>query len=269
MGEVKTMIIKIFKKPNLLRSITLNHYITRRMASINPERIPKLTPTEDAPSLWDYRKEYIPGQLGEKDMSQNPFDQFKAWFDKANEVEKFCEPNTMAISTATASGVPSVRYVLLKGVDTSGFTFFTHYESRKGQNLEENPNIAALFYWPLTHRQIRLEGTVEKLSDKENDDYFHSRPVGSQISAWASPQSQKIPSKDPLLEKMSSMQKKVETEGVEVPRPNWGGYRIIPKTFEFWQGQQSRDTPQGWDMHNRFMYRRTATGGWAIEMIAT
>jgi pyridoxamine 5'-phosphate oxidase len=200
-------------------------------------------------------------------MVASPFDQFKGWYDRANELEKFCEPTAMAITTATAGGIPSVRYVLLKGVDTSGFVFFTHYESSKGQNLLENPNIAALFYWPLTNRQVRIEGQVQKMTDAENDQYFHSRPVGSQISAWASPQSQVIPDKAVLLDKMKTMEKKVETEGVEVPRPNWGGFRIIPKHFEFWQGHQQGRDQGGWQFHNRFQYNLTPTGDWTIEMV--
>jgi pyridoxamine 5'-phosphate oxidase len=198
----------------------------------------------------------------------DPFEQFKGWYARANELEKFCEPNTMAISTVSAGMLPSVRYVLLKGVDTSGFIFYTHYESMKGQELSKNPSIAALFYWPLTNRQVRIEGIAQKMTDAENDEYFHSRPVGSQISAWASPQSQVIPDKGVLYDKMKTMEKQVEAEGLEVPRPNWGGFRIIPKNFEFWQGHQQGQDDQGWQYHNRYQYSMTPTGDWTIQMVS-
>jgi len=168
----------------------------------------------------------------------------------------------MAISTCTLDGMPSIRYVLLKEVDETGFVFFSNYESRKGQELAANPNISACFYWPLCHRQVRIEGRAERIAPGASDAYFKSRPIDSQISGMVSPQSQVLNSKDDLLKKIDEAKEKVKVEGEQsVQRPDsWGGYRIVPKYFEFWQGQQSR-------FHDRFVYEKEGNG-WNVSMLA-
>jgi len=168
----------------------------------------------------------------------------------------------MAISTCTLDGLPSIRYVLLKGVDESGFIFYTNYESRKGQELAANPNISACFYWPLCHRQVRIEGRAEKLPPSTSDAYFKSRPIDSQISGMVSPQSQILDTKEDLLKKIDEAKERVKLEGEQaIQRPDsWGGYRIIPRYFEFWQGQKSR-------FHDRFAYTKGGEG-WDVQMLA-
>jgi len=216
-------------------------------------------------NLNDFRIEYNHGVLEQKDFVACPFAQFKDWFERASELEKYSEPNAMCISTATPEGMPSVRYVLLKELDEKGFVFFSHYSSKKGQQMELNPKVAILFYWPMTHRQVRVEGTVEKISAEASDAYFKSRPIGSQISGMVSPQSQVLEGndKEKLKEDIEHWKKRVEVEGEEiVKRPeNWGGYRVIPNWFEFWQGQRSR-------FHDRFTYVPKEQGGWEIQMLA-
>lgn len=216
-------------------------------------------------NLNEHRIEYNTGVLNMDDFKECPFAQFKDWFERATELEKFSESNAMAISTSTPDGHPSLRYVLLKEVDAKGFVFFSHYDSKKGQQIESNPNVAALFYWPMTHRQVRVEGIVEKIPEAESDLYFKSRPIGSQISGMVSPQSHVLENnkKDTLKAEIESWKERVEKEGEQIiQRPkNWGGYRIIPKWFEFWQGQRSR-------FHDRFEYVPNNQGGWKIQMLA-
>lgn len=170
------------------------------------------------------------------------------------------QPFSVTLATATRAGRPSARVVLLRGRDTRGFVFFTNYESRKGRDLSENPFAALDFYWPELDRQIRIEGAVEKSTEAESDAYFHSRPRGSQISACASDQSKAIDSRDALEGRVEHLEKKYE--GKVIPRPAfWGGYRLIPNLFEFWQEGPFR-------LHDRFEYRPAPSGGWMITRLS-
>nr|XP_022903068.1 pyridoxine/pyridoxamine 5'-phosphate oxidase-like isoform X1 [Onthophagus taurus] len=177
-----------------------------------------------------------------------PYAIFEKWLTEAKEDKRIIEPNSMCVATATKSGIPSARYILCKGYDKTGFIFFTHYTSRKGQELEENPNAALTFYWPPIHRSIRVEGKVEKLSSEIADEYFKTRPYDSQIGALCSDQSKPIEGRHVLFEREIELKQKYG-EG-QVPRPEqWGGYKVIPKCIEFWQGQSDR-------IHDRIRFRK-------------
>lgn len=203
-------------------------------------------------------KEYPSKKIDEKDADPNPIKQFEKWFQQALNVN-LKEPNAMTLATAAKSGKPSARLVLLKSFDEAGFVFFTNYESRKGIELAENPVAALVFWWHQFGRQIRIEGSVKKISVKESEDYFHSRPFDSQISAWASAQSRRVEGRETLEETYNQLKK--EYEGKIVPRPPyWGGYRLIPDTFEFWQGWANR-------LHDRILYTKIESG-WKIERLA-
>jgi len=208
--------------------------------------------------LSDLRKSYIKGSLSEEDVQKNPIDQFNIWFDQARHAE-LPEPNAMTVASVDADGKPSARVVLIKEVNHKGFVFFTNYESRKGKALTHNPQAALLFFWPELERQIRIEGSVEKLSDEESDEYFHSRPLDSRIGAWASPQSQVISGRSVLVAKAAEYALKF---ALNPPRPpHWGGFRVKPQALEFWQGRPSR-------LHDRIRYTQQAYGIWKIERLA-
>jgi pyridoxamine 5'-phosphate oxidase len=208
--------------------------------------------------LADLRKSYIKGSLSEEDVQKNPIDQFNIWFDQARHAE-LPEPNAMTVASVDENGKPSARVVLIKEVDHKGFVFFTNYESRKGKALTHNPQAALLFFWPELERQIRIEGNVEKLSDEESDEYFHSRPLDSRIGAWASPQSQVISGRSVLVAKAAEYALKF---ALNPPRPpHWGGFRVKPQALEFWQGRPSR-------LHDRIRYTQQAYGIWKIERLA-
>lgn len=196
--------------------------------------------------LTDFRNDYNLYQLSKSDVSKNPFVQFKFWFDLVKKAN-ITEPNAMTIATATKNGIPSARMVLLKGVDETGFTFFTNYESRKGKELLENPFASLLFWWKEFERQIRIEGKIEKISRKDSEEYFNLRPLKSRYGALSSNQSEVIENREILEKRFLDLEKQF---GDNPPMPeNWGGYKLIPIKFEFWQGRQDR-------LHDRICYEK-------------
>lgn len=197
--------------------------------------------------------------LKEDDLDPDPLVLFRRWFDAATAAGAF-EPEAVALATATPDGRPSARMVLAKGVDERGFAFYTNYGSRKGEELEANPRAALLFHWPTLGRQVRVEGPVERLPREESERYAMGRSRDSQVSALASPQSRPVPSREWLEDRVAELAR--EHEGRELPvRDDWGGYRLIPHTWEFWQHRPNR-------LHDRFRYVSDPGGGWRIERLA-
>jgi pyridoxamine 5'-phosphate oxidase len=197
-------------------------------------------------------------ELTRSNLAEDPLEQFRRWFADARESE-LAAPEAMALATATPSGAPSVRMVLLKGADESGFTFYTGYASRKAGELDANPYAALLFHWAPLGRQVRIEGVVERVPPEESDAYFATRPRGAQLAASASRQSSVLESRDELDGRVSELARAYE--GRDVPRPDhWGGYRLVPEAYEFWQHRDDR-------MHDRFRYERDA-GGWTRQRLS-
>ena len=210
-------------------------------------------------NLANMREDYSLQSLDVADVLKNPFDQFQRWLDEAIKSE-IPEPNAMTLATVNKSGFPSARAILLKGLEKDGFVFYTNYESRKGQEMKENPNVALVFCWLELQRQIRIEGIASKITKKQSQEYFQSRPPGSQMGAWASPQSEVIGSRQELASYFHSVEKRFE--GAEqLPLPKfWGGYKVKPVSIEFWQGRSSR-------LHDRIRYRKVKRS-WEIERLA-
>ncbi len=204
--------------------------------------------------LHDSRKDYIKGTLDENTVDDSPFVQFRNWYEDAKSAG-VPEPNAMTLATATKDGRPSARIVLLKEMDERGFMFATNYESRKGEEISENPNVALLFFWGEAERQVRIEGTIEKVSTEESNLYFQSRPRESRIGAWASRQSEIAEGREEIEQSYRDMEDNFKEE-VPLP-PFWGGYRVLPIYFEFWQGRASR-------LHDRVIYTINEEEEWDI-----
>ncbi|MGI8811040.1 MAG: pyridoxamine 5'-phosphate oxidase [Pyrinomonadaceae bacterium] len=212
----------------------------------------------DPKELADVRRNYSKSELSESGVSADPFEQFSTWMENTLS-SGILEPNAMVLSTADAECRPSSRVVLLKGFDQSGFVFFTNYESRKGRELAANPHAAILFFWPELERQINISGTVDRVSREGSETYFRSRPFDSRIGAWASKQSSKIESRTELEKRFASLKNSYSDGEVPLP-PFWGGFRLSPDRFEFWQGRSSR-------LHDRICYKLRG-GRWEISRLS-
>jgi pyridoxamine 5'-phosphate oxidase len=215
---------------------------------------------EPAVDVGQLRKEYTLFGLYRKDLFLDPYEQFRLWFEESVRTAGDREPNAMTLATASRTGVPSARVVLLKNFDARGLMFFTNYESRKAQQLAENPRAALTFHWPWLERQIQVEGIVHKVGREESKAYFDKRPIGSRWGAIVSKQSSVIESRETLEERLSSL--KAEYQGQDPPLPEfWGGYLVVPQRFEFWQGRENR-------LHDRFLYTQRADDSWQIQRLA-
>ena len=209
--------------------------------------------------ISDLRKEYTKKDLNLEHVARNPILQFQIWFNETLSAE-VPEPNAMSVATVSPEGMPSSRIILLKGIEKEGFIFFTNYSSRKSADISANPHVAANFFWSELERQVRIQGQVEKTNEAISDEYFKSRPRGSQIGAWASPQSSVINDRKILEERLKEHE--IKFEGRDIPRPpHWGGYLLKPTSVEFWQGRPSR-------LHDRILYTRLKADQWKIERLA-
>jgi pyridoxamine 5'-phosphate oxidase len=211
------------------------------------------------PTLAELRRNYELAGLSEDDAGDDPFALFRRWFDQTLAAE-LPEPNAFILATCTPDGAPSARTVLLKALDDRGFTFFTNYESRKGREMAANPRVAMVFLWHQLERQVRIEGVVERVTAQESDDYFVNRPLGSRLGAWASAQSAVIPDRAYLEARHAELMARYPDGNVPRP-PNWGGYRVLPQVFEFWQGRPSR-------LHDRIRFTRHPEKGWVRDRLS-
>ncbi|MBW8876620.1 MAG: pyridoxamine 5'-phosphate oxidase [Acidobacteria bacterium] len=207
----------------------------------------------------DVRREYALAGLSEEDLAADPVDQFRVWLGQAREAQPE-DFTAMVLATADRDGRPAARVVLLKGFDERGFVFYTHYASAKGRELAANPRAALVFYWSALERQVRIEGVVERTTREESEAYFASRPRGSRLGAWASPQSRSLMSREELEHKVEEAAERFADGDVPLP-DDWGGFRVRPEIVEFWQGRPSR-------LHDRLRYVRLPEDGWRIERLA-
>lgn len=210
-------------------------------------------------TIQNLRQEYTSATLSEKSVPADPISQFAKWFAEALDAGLY-EPNAMTLATATTDGKPSARVLLLKGFDEKGFTFYTNYLSRKGKEISKNPAAAMVFFWGELERQVRIEGTLEKVSKEESEKYFHSRPRPSQLGAIASQQSQEINSREELEKKLKDAESQFSDKAI--PKPSyWGGYILKPQIVEFWQGGAGR-------LHDRIVYKKSSKNSWKLVRLA-
>lgn len=205
------------------------------------------------------RQDYVVHGLRRADLDADPIKQFTRWFGEAAAAD-IPDVNAMSLATSMPNGIPAVRIVLLKGISERGFVFFTNYQSDKGRELETNPRAALVLFWVQLERQIRISGTVEKTSHEESDEYFQTRPIGSQLGAWASSQSQVIANRAALEAQLAEATQRFAGGKIPLP-PHWGGYRVAPEAIEFWQGRTNR-------LHDRFRYTRQSDSSWLIERLS-